>query len=919
MLDMERYACLARQAVAEGCVLLKNDANTLPIRKGGKVASFGRSQFNYYKSGTGSGGKVNTAYVVSVLDALRGCNDIIMNETILSAYEKWIAEHPFDEGKGWATEPWCQEEMPLSEEVVKEAALESEMALVTIARLSGEAKDNSATEGCFLLTKEEEHMLELVCRYFAKTAVLLNTGNIIDMKWVEKYNPSAVLYIWQGGQEGGNGVLDVLTGKVSPSGKLTDTIAKDYSDYPSATNFGDDDQNIFTEDIYVGYRYFETFAKDRVLYPFGYGLSYTNFDLETVDFRWDGEQVAVSVKVTNCGNVGGKEVVQLYKEAPQGALGKPARELCGFAKTGELLPGESETVAITCNRYYLASYDDSGVTGCLSAYVLEAGEYHFYAGTDVRSASRVGTFEIKETLVVEQHTAALSPTVSFDRMYPKMTEDGFVPSYQPVPTRNYDLWERIASTRPSEIPYTGDQGYKLVDVRGGKVSMQEFVAQMTKEEISVLLRGEGMCSLKVTPGTGGAFGGLTKRLKEFGIPVGCCTDGPSGLRMDVGTIAFSLPCGTCLGSSFNEALSEELFEMLGIELRKNKVDILLGPGMNLHRNPLNGRNFEYFSEDPIVTGKMTCAQLRGMHKHHVTGTIKHFIAQNQEYRRTFVNGVISERAIRELYLKGFEIAVKEGGAYSIMSTYGPVNGLYTASNYDLLTQILRKEWGYEGFVMSDWWAKGNEEGCEGSKQEIAAMVRSQNDIYMVANNSEKNSNNDNMLEALETDRLTIGEMQTCASNLLRTLMRIPAMERMLGEEEECYRELYSIDDGYEPLEHYTYIDLTQTGVIPAELISTGAGCNTGFELELPDSLNRIVELTLRAHAAADQVAQIPMFVYYNGVMVQSIILTGADTEWKTVSFLMQGLHKVGTTVEFRFAADGIELGSCILKKEMDYE
>ena len=338
MLNMERYVSLARQAVAEGCVLLKNDERALPIRKGCKVASFGRSQFNYYKSGTGSGGKVNTAYVVSVLDALQSCKNIVMNETVLDVYEKWLEEHPFDEGKGWATEPWCQEEMPLSEEVVKEAALESELALVTIARTAGEARDNSATEGSFLLTKEEEHMLELVCRYFAKTAVLLNTGNIIDMKWVEKYNPSAVLYIWQGGQEGGNGVLDVLTGKVSPCGKLTDTIAKDYLDYPSAENFGNDDQNIYAEDIYIGYRYFETFAKEKVLYPFGYGLSYTNFALETTDFLWDGEKVAVAVKVTNCGNVSGKEVVQLYEEAPQGGLGKPARVLCGFAKTRELLP-----------------------------------------------------------------------------------------------------------------------------------------------------------------------------------------------------------------------------------------------------------------------------------------------------------------------------------------------------------------------------------------------------------------------------------------------------------------------------------------------------------------------------------------------------------------------------------------------------
>lgn len=913
MLDMERYVALARQVVAEGCVLLRNESNTLPIKQGCKVASFGRSQFNYFKSGTGSGGKVNTAYVVSVLDALQGCRDVVINETILSVYKKWIMEHPFDEGKGWATEPWCQEEMWLSEEVVKEAAKESDMALITIARTAGEDRDNSATEGSFLLTENEEQMLEVVCKYFDKTAVLLNTGNIIDMKWMEKYNPSAVMYIWQGGQEGGNGVLDVLTGKVNPSGKLADTIAHDYTDYPSADNFGDADRNIYVEDIYVGYRYFETFAKDKVLYPFGFGLSYTEFSLETADFQWDGEKVGVAVKVTNSGTVAGKEVVQLYKEAPQGELGKPVRELCGFAKTKLLQPGESETVTIICDKYYLASYDDSGVTGYLSAYVLEAGEYHFCVGTDVRSASAVGMFKIEETMVVEQHTAALSPVVAFERLYPKMTEDGFVPTYQPVPTRNYDLWNRIVSARPEEVIYTGDKGYNLVDVRDGKVNMREFIAQFTAEELSPLLRGEGMCSPKVTPGTGGAFGGITKTLRQHGIPAVCCTDGPSGLRMDVGTIAFSIPNGACLASSFNETLSEELFDMLGIELRKNKVDILLGPGMNLHRNPLNGRNFEYFSEDPMLTGKMACAQLRGLHKNNVTGTIKHFIANNQEYRRHFADGVISERAIRELYLKGFEIAVKEGGAYTIMSTYGPVNGLYTSCSYDLLTQILRKEWGYEGFVMSDWYAKGNEEGAEGTRQETAAMVRSQNDIYMVVTDSERNSNNDNMLASLETGRLTVGEMQRCAANLLRTIMRTPAMERMLGEEEECYVALRGDGDGYEPLAHYGYLDIRETGEIPVELIPTGAGCNTGFMLELPDPQNRIVDLTVRAHATSE-LAQLPMSVYCNGEMVQSISLTGADTEWRTVSFLIKGLHAAGTTMEFRFVTDGIELGKCRLRR-----
>ena len=270
--DWKEYANTARRAVAEGCVLLRNEENALPIKNGETVSVFGRNQFNYYKSGTGSGGMVNTPYVVSILDALKEEETITINQELLHIYEEWLTYHPFDEGKVWANEPWCKEEMELSPDVVKNAAGRSDMALVMIGRTAGEDKDNSATEGSYLLTAIEEKMLELVCSEFARVAVVLNVGNTIDMKFVEKYKPQAVMYVWQGGMEGGNGVADVLLGKVSPSGHLTDTIAKDISDYPSTKCFGDEFKNAYEEDIYVGYRYFETAAKEKVLYPFGFGL-----------------------------------------------------------------------------------------------------------------------------------------------------------------------------------------------------------------------------------------------------------------------------------------------------------------------------------------------------------------------------------------------------------------------------------------------------------------------------------------------------------------------------------------------------------------------------------------------------------------------------------------------------------------------
>lgn len=747
ILDWNKYLDTAAKMVSEGIVMLKNDNNALPLDTDKEVAVFGRIQFHYYKSGTGSGGMVNVTKVVNILDGLID-NGVKVNEKLLDTYRKWDKENPFDLGEGWGGEPWSQKEMPLDEGLVKETAKSCETAIVIIGRTAGEEQDNRLEAGSYLLSDDEIAMLTVVRKHFKKVVLLLNVGNIIDMTDINRIAPDSVLYVWQGGMTGGKGTADVLTGKVSPSGKLPDTIAYKASDYPSDANFGrEENRDIYAEDIYVGYRYFETFAKDKVLYPFGFGLSYTGFEIKTEKAEITEGAVKLSVSVKNIGSYKGKEVIEVYCEAPQGRLGKAARVLCGFEKTKELVPQEEQVFEIAVDIAKLASYDDSGVTGNKSCYVLEAGEYKFYVGSDVRSAEYACSFEQGEDLVTERLTQSLAPVESFERIKPVCEGGAFSIGREAVPVSEVDESARRLEKLPKEIAYTGDKGIKLWDVKNGKNTMDEFIAQLSDYDLSCIIRGEGMGSPRVTAGTASAFGGVSENLNGFGIPAGCCSDGPSGMRLDCGTKAFSLPNGTMIASSFNKELTSELFTFMGLEMAANKVDCLLGPGMNIHRHPLNGRNFEYFSEDPFLTGKMASAELKGMAGAGVTGTIKHFCANNRETNRHFIDSVVSERALREIYLKGFEIAVKEGGASSVMTTYGRVNGLWTAGNFDLNTVILREEWGFKGFTMTDWWANINVRGKEPDKTDFAAMARAQNDVYMVCPDGEKND--DNTLAALE--------------------------------------------------------------------------------------------------------------------------------------------------------------------------
>ena len=908
-LDRNKYLETAVETVAEGIVMLKNNNSTLPLKKDEIISVFGRIQLHYYKSGTGSGGMVNVSRVVGITDGLLE-SGVKLNEELLDIYKKWDSENPYDLGTGWGGEPWSQKEMPLDDETVKNAAEKGSTAVVIIGRTAGEEQEVTLTEGSYYLTDLERDMLKKVRDNFEKVVVLLNVGGLIDIEYIEKIGVDALLYVWQGGMVGGTGTAAVLTGNVSPSGKLPDTIAYSIEDYPSHPYFGDLNSNRYVEDIYVGYRYFDTFAPEKVRYPFGFGLSYTTFEIvaekaETL-FNDDKYGVRYEVTVTNTGNYSGKEVVMLYVQLPQGNLGHPKKILCGFEKTRILASNESQTLVIDVWLNDIAVYDDSGVTGNKNCWVLEKGDYNFF----IERAEKIygHTISVDKTTVVEKCRQALAPVEQFERMKPLHTEKGVKIGFEPVPLSEIDEPARRMAQLPDEIPYTGDKGIKLADVYYGKNTLDEFIAQLSDEELSCIIRGEGMGSPRVTAGTASAFGGVADCLTKYGIPAVCCSDGPSGMRLDCGTKAFSLPNGTMIASTFNKELTERLFEFMGLEMAVNKVDCLLGPGMNIHRHPLNGRNFEYFSEDPYLTGMMAAAELRGLHTSGVTGTIKHFCGNNQETNRHFIDTVASERALREIYLKGFEIAVKQGSADSIMTTYGKVNGVWTAGNYDLNTIILRDEWGFEGISMSDWWANINRRGNAPDKRDFAAMAMAQNDLYMVCADGGKNG--DNTLESLSSGDLLRCEIQRNAKNICGFILGTNAFKRTVGECDEVEIINRSADEmpSEEPVVFY---EVNESFTLDLGGVKSEKGKSYSFALALnyPGWYN----VTITASSEQGELAQIPLTIFTMGTA--NAMFTWNGTGGKPVSFTKEiPFFSHFTAVRLYFAQSGLDLISISFEK-----
>lgn len=760
-----------RKAACDGLVLLKNEG-VLPLDKQSSTAYFGRVQNDYFYVGYGSGGDVNPNYLVSPMAALRDRGDIAYDQELAGLYADWCACH-VPQVCDWAQWPTCHPEMPLRDDQVRRAAQKSETAVVILGRAMGESMDNSEKKGGYYLTDEERRLLEQVTREFQKTVVVIDAGNIIDLSWTREYDLQAVLYAFQGGMESGNGVIDVLYGDAEPGGKLTDTIPAHYEDAPTYGNFGGLDQNTYAEDIYVGYRYYETFAPEKVLYPFGFGLSYTTFRLETRG-RMEGDCLVLDVTVSNTGARPGREVVQVYAQPPQGQLGKPLRNLVAFRKTGRLAPGETQTLSFRIAPEELASYDDSGVTGNPHAYVLEAGEYTLYVGTDVRTAEPAFSWKLEQLRVVRQLRALASPTADFKRLRPKAQGEGFVPEYEPVPRASSHRKADILAKMPREIPFTGDKGIRFRDVCAGKAGMDAFVAQLTPEELDAITRGEGeMDSPFGAKGNAGMLGGTSQVLRDKGVPTITTTDGPSGIRVCYYTAL--LPCGTALASAWDPEATEALGRLFGQEMVKKGSDILLGPGLNIHRDPLCGRNFEYFSEDPLLSGKMAAAMVRGIQS--VKGRSacpKHFACNNQETNRAHNDSRLSMRALREIYLRGFEICVKESAPLTLMTSYNQINGVWGHYQYELVTNILREEWGFDGLVMTDWWMQPCGDPDFPSLRNDAYRVRAQVDVLMPGGVGFGRGEGDgSLLESYRAeDGITLAEMQRSAKNVLTLCARL---------------------------------------------------------------------------------------------------------------------------------------------------
>lgn len=739
--ESEAHIRLSRQAACEGAVLLKNENGLLPLKAGQKIAIFGKAQIDYVKGGGGSG-DVTVSYVRNIYEGLKQKGEKVEVFDALSLFYLEYVNRQYQKGEkiGRLAEP----EIP--GQILRSAAEFTDTAIITINRFSEEAVDrkNDGTDDYFTLSAPEKQMIAGVCASFAHVIVLLNVGAMIDTSWfADNDRIESALMLWQAGMEGGLAAADLLVGDVNPSGRLADTCARSFWDYPSSAEFHESDHYAkYTEDIFVGYRYFETVPgkKECVVYPFGYGLSYTDFELSNIAACDNGKRIFVTVDVTNTGGYPGKEVVQLYYAAPAGRFPKPALMLCAFAKTELLAPGETETVTLSYDITDMASFDDTGVIE-KSAWVMEQGEYRLFLGRSVRDTVCLNySYVLTEDRIVEKLHSYCAPK----RLGKRMIADG---TYVEVPDAEITQKE-FPCHYVCEYREAGEELRKLLDVAGGKLSLDEFMTQLTDDELLQLLTGTDNTGVASTGGMGG--------LKRLGIPNVMTTDGPAGVRIrknrGVHTTAF--PTATALACTWNTNLLEEIGQAGALEVKENNLSIWLTPALNIHRSPLCGRNFEYYSEDPFISGKMAAAMVRGIQSKNIVAVAKHFACNNKETLRKESDSIVSERALREIYLKGFELCIKESAPKMIMSSYNMLNGVLTSENAELLNGILREEWGYQGVVTSDWW----------NLMEHYKGVKAGNDIRMPREDIGP------LREAYEEGCVTRNEMAVCVKRILEMIL-----------------------------------------------------------------------------------------------------------------------------------------------------
>ena len=783
-----KHIVQSRNAAREGMVLLKNENNVLPLSLGQKVVLMGKGTADYVKGGGGSGDVV-VDYSMNLADGMRekmAKGKVQVFDELIDFYVDNIwAQYNSGCVPGLTSEP----EIPA--DLLERAREFSDTAIVSISRCSGEGWDRTSVgeadirreygswegedrdvnlanqifeRGDFYLSKAEEKMIETAKKNFAHVIVVMNVGGMVDSEWFYQDDRiEAVLMAWQGGIEGGGAAADIICGDANPSGHLTDTFAKSLEDYPSSAEFHKSADYVeYTDDIYVGYRYFETIpgAAERVNYPFGFGLSYTNFEIALDNAMVKDQQIIFEVLVRNAGNVAGKEVVQIYASAPQGKLGKAKKVLVGFTKTFFLDPGERQLIKVSVDIKNLASYDDQGLVQ-KSAWVLEKGKYRFYVGENVRDAGETEfIYEVTEDRVLEQLSERLKPYGLTKRMLADGTFQEVQVEEKPQDPCGFERQDPLSlegvlpivrgESGKSLLRMQMEKKPQLIDVYKGKMSLDDFLIQLPLQNRIDLLGGQPNTGLANTFGIGNQA--------EYGIPNVMTADGPAGLRVtaDSGVTTTAWPCATMLACSWNTELVEGVGRSAALEVKENNIGMWLTPACCIHRSPLCGRNFEYYSEDPFLSGKIGAAMVNGIQSEHIAASPKHFAANNKETNRKASDSIVSERALREIYLKQFEIIVKESDPWTIMSSYNLLNGTHTSESYDLLTGILREEWGFQGMVTTDWWSLG----------EHYLETKAGNDLKMA------NGYPDRVKKAYEMGLISEEEINLAVKNILGLILKI---------------------------------------------------------------------------------------------------------------------------------------------------
>ena len=804
---------LARKAASEGIVLLKNEG-ILPLKKDTAAALLGYGAEKTVKGGIGSG-DVNNRKNISIYQGLKEAGVKIVSEDWISDYhnryeqarEAWKekvleeakkVDNPFD---AYAENPFA---MPLGRKVAEEDICEADVVIYVISRISGEGKDRRKVKGDYYLSEREEEDLRYLAEMNKPVIIILNAGGPVELTDILKQtdNIKGILNISQLGQEGGDALADVLLGKEVPGGKLTTTWARRYEDYPASEEYGYLNGNLekeeYREGIFVGYRYFDSFDK-KVLFPFGFGLSYTSFEIKCCGMNMEEGKLRAEVQVTNTGKkYAGKEVVQIYVTLPQTGLEKEYKRLAGFAKTRLLKPEETQTLIVEISQKQLASFCEETHT-----WIIEKGSYGILIGNSSDKLEQEAVLVISDTSVLE-HTVAICPLQEELRQI-HMTEElreKLVQQEKELKTAQVPQYCFKPVMLPEKSENDGENQENLTEEEKRLFSVLEG---RSAEELIPLLYGKisenistlGAAGIRV-PGSAGETSGA---LEEDGIPSLVMADGPAGIRLrqwyevdeetdsiyEMGVLGSlengilepgvhhenadtyyqyctAFPVGTALAQTWDTDLMTEFGKAIAEEMEEFHVNLWLAPGMNIHRNPLCGRNYEYYSEDPYLSGMLAAAVTRGVQSKPGCGvTIKHFACNNQEDNRMGVDSCVSERALREIYLRGFEIAVKEGNPVSIMTSYNLINGIHTANSKDLCMTVARKEWGFDGAIMSDWNTTVPENGSVPWK-----CVAAGNDIIMPGNPDDDK----NIRQAYKEGKLTEEEIRNCAGHLASMIRRL---------------------------------------------------------------------------------------------------------------------------------------------------